>query len=249
MQIKVMTFNLRIDVPVDGENQWRYRIASVLAMIRDHQPDVLMLQETTPAMLKDLSELNHDYDHYYVGRNQDLLGEGCPLYFRRTVFKMRLNDTIWLSATPRTPGSMDPEEGFPRIASMVVLQHQQGPLFRFVNTHLAYRSARAKDLNLKVLFDFVQSFPDSLPVIIGGDFNDTISFIKPYMPRRLSLGLSPEHGPTYHDFKGGDGLSQIDHFIVGEPWQLQNIQVDRRSFFNRLPSDHYPVIGEFRYES
>jgi endonuclease/exonuclease/phosphatase family metal-dependent hydrolase len=178
-----------------------------------------------------------------------LLGEGCPLYFRRTVFKMRLNDTIWLSATPRTPGSMDLEEVFPRIASMVVLQHQQGPLFRFVNTHLAYRSVRAKDLNLKVLFDFLQSFPDSLPVIIGGDFNDTISFIKPYMPRRFSLGLSPEHGPTYHDFKGGDGLSQIDHFIVGEPWQLQNIQVDRRSFFNRLPSDHYPVIGEFRYES
>ena len=249
MQIKVMTFNLRIDVPVDGDNQWRHRVASVLAMIRDHQPDVLMLQETTPAMLKDLAELDRDYDHYYVGRNQDLLGEGCPLYFRRSLFKMRLNDTIWLSATPRTAGSMDPDEGFPRIASMVVLQHQQGPLFRFVNTHLAYRSARAKDLNLKVLFDFVQSFPDSLPLIIGGDFNDVIDFIKPYMPRRFTLGLTINEGNTIHDFHGGEGTAQIDHLIFGEPWHLQTIKVDRRSFFNRLPSDHYPVIGVFRYES
>ena len=57
MQIKVMTFNVRIDVPVDGDNQWRFRIPSVKAMIEKHQPDILMLQETTPAMLKDLEKI------------------------------------------------------------------------------------------------------------------------------------------------------------------------------------------------
>lgn len=75
MQIKVMTFNVRIDVPVDGDNQWRFRIPSVKAMIEKHQPDILMLQETTPAMLKDLEKIENVYGYYYVGRNADSQGK------------------------------------------------------------------------------------------------------------------------------------------------------------------------------
>ena len=249
MQIKVMTFNVRIDVPVDGDNQWRFRIPSVKAMIEKHQPDILMLQETTPAMLKDLNHLETVYGYYYVGRNADYQGEGCPIYYRKQDWRIKLADTIWLSQTPRTSGSMDVEEGFPRIASMVVLQHTSGVRFRFVNTHLAYRSTRAKDLNQKVLFDFIQNFPERIPTILGGDFNEEIHVINKYRTRDFAFALSPEHGPTIHDFKGGQGTAQIDHLLYQPSFLLSDVQIDRQLSLGRLPSDHYPVIGVFQYES
>jgi endonuclease/exonuclease/phosphatase family metal-dependent hydrolase len=249
MQIKVMTFNLRIDVPVDGGNQWRFRIPSVKSIIEKHQPDILMLQETTQAMLKDLGQLENLYGYYFLGRNIDLQGEGCPIYYRKQDWCIKLADTIWLSQTPRTPGSMDIEEGFPRIASMVVLQHTGGINFRFVNTHLAYRSKRAKDLNLKVLFDFIQNFPERIPTILGGDFNEEIPVIQKYRTRDFEFALSPEHGPTYHDFKGGQGSAQIDHLLYQAFFQVNEVIIDRQLSLGRLPSDHYPVIGVFQYES
>ena len=249
MLIKVMTFNLRIDVPVDGDNQWRFRIPSVKAMIEKHQPDILMLQETTPAMLKDLEKIENVYGYYYVGRNVDYQGEGCPIYYRKLDWRIKLADTIWLSQTPRTPGSMDVEEGFPRIASMVVLQHTSGIKFRFVNTHLAYRSKRAKDLNQKVLFDFIQNFPERIPTILGGDFNEEIPVIQKYRTRDFEFALSPEQGPTYHEFKGGQGITQIDHLLYQAFFQLTEVTIDRQLSLDRLPSDHYPVIGVFQYES
>jgi endonuclease/exonuclease/phosphatase family metal-dependent hydrolase len=249
MQIKVMTFNLRIDVPVDGDNQWRFRIPSVKAMIEKHQPDILMLQETNPAMLKDLENIESVYGYYYVGRNSDSRGEGCPIYYRKQDWRIKLADTIWLSQTPRTPGSMDEEEGYPRIASMTVLQHTNGVRFRFVNTHLAYRSTRAKDLNQKVLFDFIQNFPERIPTILGGDFNEEIHVINKYRTRDFAFALSPEHGPTIHDFKGGQGTAQIDHLLYQPSFLLSEVQIDRQLSLGRLPSDHYPVIGVFQYES
>jgi len=249
MQIKVMTFNLRIDIPVDGDNQWRFRIPSVKAMIEKHQPDILMLQETTPAMLKDLNQLENVYGYYYVGRNADYQGEGCPIYYRKQDWRLKLADTIWLSQTPRTPGSMDEEEGYPRIASMIVLQHSSGVRFRFVNTHLAYRSKRAKDLNQKVLFDFIQNFPERIPTILGGDFNEEIHVINKYRTRDFAFALNSEHGPTIHDFKGGQGTAQIDHLLYQPSFLLSDVLIDRQLSVGRLPSDHYPVIGVFQYES
>ncbi len=249
MQIKVMTFNLRIDVPVDGVNQWPHRIGSILAMIEKHQPDIIMFQETTLAMLNQLASLEKKYGYYYVGRDANQAGEGCPIYYRKQDWRIKIADTIWLSQTPRTPGSMDQEEGFPRIASMVVLQHTNGKRIRFINTHLAYRSKRAKDINLKVLFDFVQSFPERIATILGGDFNEEAPTIKRYGPRDLHVALQPIHGPTYHEFKGGQGMAQIDHLLFQEPFELVSVDVDRNLMMNRLPSDHYPVIGVFQYES
>jgi endonuclease/exonuclease/phosphatase family metal-dependent hydrolase len=221
----------------------------VKAMIEKHQPDILMLQETTPVMLKDLEKIETVYGYYYVGRNADYLGEGCPIYYRKQEWRIKLTDTIWLSQTPRTPGSMDEEEGFPRIASMVVLQHTSGIKFRFVNTHLAYRSKRAKDLNQKVLFDFIQNFPERIPTILGGDFNEEIHVINKYRTRDFAFALSPEHGPTIHDFKVGQGTAQIDHLLYQPSFLLSDVQIDRQLSLGRLPSDHYPVIGVFQYES
>jgi endonuclease/exonuclease/phosphatase family metal-dependent hydrolase len=249
MNFKVLTFNLRINVDVDKDNQWPKRLSRIQDKLNNHKADILLFQEVDQGMLKDLSFLEKDYIYYYQGRNEDGFGEGCPIFVRKDRFQIIEVDTIWLSQTPRKKGSLDPEEGYPRIASMVLLkaQHQ---LLRVMNCHLAHRSVRNQDLNLKVLFDFVSSFHDGVPLILGGDFNMEMKKINPYKPRHLIFALTEVKEKTYHAFEGGEGISQIDHFLYQDSLQLDTIKVDQQEQGVPWTSDHYPVIGEFIiYES
>ncbi|CAN0430076.1 unnamed protein product, partial [Phaeothamnion confervicola] len=43
--LKVMTYNLRLDTPDDGINQWPTRTDKVVALITKHNPDIIGVQE------------------------------------------------------------------------------------------------------------------------------------------------------------------------------------------------------------
>lgn len=40
-RFKVMNWNLRLDVAVDGPNQWKYRKDGVCRLIKEESPDIL----------------------------------------------------------------------------------------------------------------------------------------------------------------------------------------------------------------
>lgn len=46
--MKIATFNVRTDTPVDGENRWQFRKGLILDKLTAEQPDVIGFQETTP---------------------------------------------------------------------------------------------------------------------------------------------------------------------------------------------------------
>lgn len=244
MQLKVLTLNVRIDVPVDSDHQWTYRLPTILAYILDQQPDVCFFQEVNEKMFEALQNGLPMYSGSYVGRNEDRHGEGCPIFVLKKQFSITIVDTIWLSHTPLKAGSMDIEEGFPRIAHYVAVKTKQGAIFHFINTHLAYRSVRNQDLNLKVLFDFAQSLDQSLPIIIGGDFNMNRQKITNYKPRAYTFSGESNTLNTYHEFQGGTGLRQIDHLITHQ-WIETSFLIDQAPYLGRHLSDHYPVIGEY----
>jgi endonuclease/exonuclease/phosphatase family metal-dependent hydrolase len=246
MRIKVLSLNIRIDVPVDGEHQWAYRLPTILAYIRDQKPDVCLFQEVNESMFLQLQEGLKDYKTDYVGRDSNRKGEACPIFFNRDLFELKKSDTIWLSHTPRTPGSMDQEEGFPRIAQYALLKTKNDFFLQVINTHLAYRSTRNQDLNLKVLFDFVLHLDQSHPVIIGGDFNMPKSKIVNYKPRDYEFSGRDNPLFTYHEFQGGLGLRQIDHLMTHR-LKEENFIIDQAPYLGRHLSDHYPIIGEYIY--
>lgn len=246
MRMKVLSLNVRIDVPVDGEHQWLYRLPTILAYIQHHQPDVCLFQEVNETMFVQLQEGLTHYMGDYVGRDANKKGEGCPIFFKKDIFELKKSDTIWLSHTPRTPGSMDQEEGFPRIAQYALLKTKHDFFLQVINTHLAYRSTRNQDLNLKVLFDYVHHLDQSHPVIIGGDFNMPKSKIVNYKPREYAFSGSDNLANTYHEFQGGLGLRQIDHLIVHQ-LKEENFMIDQAPYLGRHVSDHYPIIGEYVY--
>jgi endonuclease/exonuclease/phosphatase family metal-dependent hydrolase len=118
-----------------------------------------------------------------------------------------------------------------------------------INTHLAYRSLRNQDLNLKVLFDFVQSFEDDVPTMIAGDFNLPQHVINPYKPRKFEFAIDSKGQATYHGFKGLPGVEQIDHILYDHHFRCTRLEVVHDKDQQAYASDHYPVIGTFIHES
>lgn len=250
--MKVMTFNLRVDVPVDGPNYWPFRVDSVAAMIRFHAPDIIGLQEVTDRMKLDLQPLFTDYLFLGDGRNADRHGEACTVMVLKNKFKPVQSRTFWLSATPEVAGSMDEEEGFPRICTEIgVIDNQTGNQFNVLNTHFAYRSERTRVQNAKTLLEDFAHQNKKVPTLLMGDFNaeDTHEIHQEILRHKFRNGfkeLQQNHRKTFHGFLGGEGETAIDFIYATPEWTFSSIEVDDRKLLERYPSDHYPVIATLK---
>ena len=65
-KIKVITFNLRIAVKVDGVNFFDYRLPRIIEFLKAEKPDVIGFQEVN-AHMKELLNQNID-DYVQIGR-------------------------------------------------------------------------------------------------------------------------------------------------------------------------------------
>ena len=103
--LKVMTFNLRVDSPCDGINQFFSRTPRILKAIRDEAPDLIGFQEARDGTRAWLRDNLTDYVVVGCGRYADYRGESAPLAFRKDKFEMVSMETFWLSSTPKVPAS------------------------------------------------------------------------------------------------------------------------------------------------
>ena len=103
--IRVMTFNIRLNIASDGPNAWPHRKAAVASIIRSHDVDVAGLQEALPDQLRDLDALLPEYARFGHGRDAARGGEHTAVLYRRDRLELLEESTFWLSETPDTPGS------------------------------------------------------------------------------------------------------------------------------------------------
>jgi endonuclease/exonuclease/phosphatase family metal-dependent hydrolase len=120
-----------------------------------------------------------------------------------------------------------------------------------VNTHLdhVHESTRTQQINV-LTNEIAQLNIRKLPVILMGDFNDSpTSSVRKIITERLhlkdpwiELGLPEE--TSHHSFKGeltsGD---RIDWILVPEAFAVEDIHLEKKSFENIFPSDHYPLLA------
>jgi len=130
-----MTFNIRIDVPVDKKNQWEYRKNAVVEYIKKENPDFIGFQEPTLHMIHFLSEELNEYK--IIGSPRDSSGESTPIFYKYNQFQLQEEKTVWLTNTPFTP-SKDVESFFPRIATYGIFKQNNAIPFIICNTHLDY---------------------------------------------------------------------------------------------------------------
>jgi endonuclease/exonuclease/phosphatase family metal-dependent hydrolase len=247
--MNVMTFNVRYTNETDGRHAWSKRKDVLLRYLRFTQPDVCGTQELTDTALAFLASNLPEYTFVGDGREADRTGERCGVLVRNDVFDLLKTETVWLNGDFHKAGDADPEEGFPRICTMVLLKEKaSGRKFRLFNAHIAYQSQRAILTNSIQLARYIRRFNSTkIPWILMGDFNSPIThaFHTPFlaMAQEAYMTLNQERPNTFHAYGDPQGLDAID-FIYIQGLTFNSVTTDTTQLDGLYPSDHYPVLAE-----
>ena len=119
-----------------------------------------------------------------------------------------------------------------------------------MNTHFDHQGQIARQQSAAAIRSFVESQPQSLPVIITGDFNCAedsepystvlastriVDSFRVFHPQRQALE------GTFNGFKGTSDGARIDWILCSPEWQVQSAEINRTNRDGKYPSDHYPV--------
>lgn len=251
--IKVMTYNIRLDTPVDSVNQWPKRTQKVFQLIRKYDPDILGVQEAIHHQLLDLLKNLPQYDYVGVGRDDGKTkGEFSAILYKKERFKVSKEGTFWLSETPNVPGSKSWDAAITRVASWATLKDKRTDKeFLAINTHFDHMGKESRRHSASLLKQKANELGKDLPVIITGDFNCTRSDA-PYStimdPAGIKL-IDPLPGEpigTFCGFKvGGFKCNAIDYIFHTTHWTASDYKVITDNDGTYYPSDHLPVMTTF----
>ncbi|KXH82774.1 endonuclease/exonuclease/phosphatase family protein [Chryseobacterium kwangjuense] len=252
--IKVMSFNIRLNVASDKENAWPERKQDALDLLSYYHPDYFGVQEALPEQMKDIKAGLKNYDYVGVGRDDGKeKGEFSAIFYDTNRLQVIKSGTFWLSETPEVP-SRGWDAALNRICTYAFFRDKKSKKeFLAMNLHFDHigNVARVKSSEL-ILKKIKEMNPKNLPLTLTGDFNLTEdsepikilsqnlndsfyhSETKPYGPKGTFTGFNVSEIPK----------DRIDYiFVKGFKIKSQRHINDRRE--NLLyPSDHFPVLAE-----
>jgi endonuclease/exonuclease/phosphatase family metal-dependent hydrolase len=251
MEITIMTFNLRVDVPSDNENSWKNRGDKAAEIIKKHDPSIIGIQEGLSYMLSDIKVSLGNYQYIGRGREVGNKGELSAIFYKKDILNVVNQGQFWLSEQPSVPGSKSWGSDYPRVCTWGHFQLKNYPKKEFFiyNTHLDHISQEAREQGIQMIWDVMSTHQQmERPIFLTGDLNATpennvINFLK--SKERLVDAysiLESEVGSTFHNFSGGIEGNPIDYIFTTRKVQLNTILVDRSRINDGFPSDHYPVI-------
>lgn len=259
--IRAMTFNIRYGTANDGENSWEFRKDLVFNVVMESQCDFIGMQE---AMIFQVHEiLEHCKEYQYVGVTRETdpsLGEASPILYNSSRWKLIEGNTLWLSESPEIPGSKSWESSLPRIFTWGKFEHNESKRqILIVNTHYDHRSADARYHSSGVIVKYIKQMKSGLPAILLGDLNagedqPPITYlidneVLPLKDAYRTINMKPEekdmtfYGWNVHTPGTGKRLDYI--FYTGDIKVLSSEVINYNSG-GRYPSDHMPVIAEFK---
>lgn len=259
--LRVMTYNIRLDTPVDGPNRWAYRRAGVAAQIDWFRPDIFGLQEVVFGQKQDMIADLPDYRLIGAGRDDGRNGgESSPIGYRLDRFDLLESGTFWLSPTPDKP-SKGWDAAFPRVATWARLRIRPGDkTILAVNTHWDHIGLEARKQSGMLLARWLSEHRGKADhIILIGDFNSDLdgdglraltgSVTMPGLRDSRGASQSKPFGPagTFNNFKlQPEGQDAIDHILVGGNVSVVRYAVIAQNVDGRMLSDHYPVLADLR---
>ncbi len=254
MELKVVTFNLRMNTMRDGEQYFFYRAPYILEKIQNERPDVIGFQEATREIHAWLSEHLSDYTVVGVGRGSDFSDEANPIAFLTSRFELFGMTQYWLSPTPEIPGSRYAHQSAcPRVAvSVKLLDKKSKEVFRFYNTHLDHIDAKARLLGInQILAQIKEEYCRSPhPVILTGDMNATPDEVSMTAVSALDsphlVDAAGNVKTTFHGYCGGDpyeGSVKIDYIFTNLVEEAIACDVWCDCNNGLWLSDHYPIAA------
>lgn len=257
--LKLMTFNIRY---TDDPNNHSIdeRAPRVKAMIEKHNPDVVGMQEVTPAWLQHLQQ---DYGeqfgiimHYRTAENR----EGLAILYNKERFTLVKENFFWLSETPGQEG-VGWDGSIPRICTWAQLkQKSTGKTIVYYNVHLD--GTEQTNTGSYRLVNTEVKKNAKYPCFVGGDFNmnvgseahnlfiSTMDEARIVVPNATSQPFTGTYAVGYPEIQpqsNGDDQGVID-FIFHQENQAAAVDyiVDQSLVGGRYPSDHFPLICSYR---
>lgn len=250
--LKVMTFNIRLDAPSDSANNWKYRKDNVCKMLAYYQPDLIGMQEVCHNQMEDLKQGLPQYTALGVGRDDGKeAGEYCPIFFRSERFSLLESGNFSLSEQPEVIGIKGWDASYNRVTTWAILQEKNnGKKIVYFNTHLDNDGKTARKEGAKLILNKIREIAPGIPSIITGDFN-----CEPGEEPMLALeegGMQNTvktadiiYGPSwsFHDF----GRLPLEERVLLDYVFVTGSKVNRHRVIQDTPdngflSDHYPVL-------
>ncbi|WP_462242979.1 endonuclease/exonuclease/phosphatase family protein [Ferruginibacter sp.] len=250
-----MTYNIRLDVAVDGENDWTHRKDFFTAQMQFYEPDIFGIQEAKPNQVTDISTALPQYNFVGIGRDGIGQGESSNIYYKKDKFVVKETNTFWLSPTPDSI-SKGWDAAYNRVCTYALLKDKKTKkMFWVFNTHLDHIGEQAKTKGIELILSKIKILNiKKYPVIFMGDFNtepdaERIQGLKKEMNDCRDVSKEKPFGPsgTFNGFKHNEPVTKlIDYIFISKS---KKIKVKKYAVLSdskdlRYPSDHLPVYAE-----
>ncbi|OAV44935.1 glycerophosphodiester phosphodiesterase family protein [Lewinella sp. 4G2] len=249
--LRVMTYNIRLDVASDGDNAWPKRKEFLANQIEFHAPDVIGTQEGTPGQIDWLDGRLTDYARIGEGREGGHRGEYSAIYYNRHRLAPVESGTFWLSETPEKV-STGWDAALPRIVTWGQFSDRRGGGDFFVfNTHFDHRGERARNESADLILSMIDSLnKNELPYVVMGDLNLTPE-TEPIGRLTARLTDAFEAAPirlgpagTFTGFKHDQPATRrIDYILVDPSIEVANFATLTDAVEGRYPSDHFALVS------
>ncbi|WKL49631.1 endonuclease/exonuclease/phosphatase family protein [Flavobacterium pectinovorum] len=256
--LKIMTYNIRVDLAVDGDNDWSHRKDFFTSQIQFYGPDVFGIQEAAPNQVNDIASNLAQYSYAGVGREGFGKGESSTIFYKKERLKMLLNNTFWLSETPGKI-SLGWDAAYKRVCTYALFKDlKTKQLFWVFNTHLDHIGAQAKINGIKLILSKIKEVnTKNYSVIFTGDLNsepesEGIFLLKKEMKDTRAISKILPFGPsgTFNGFKHNEPVTRLlDYIFISKDagFKIEKFAVLSDSKDLRYPSDHLPVYVELSY--
>ncbi|WP_337044165.1 endonuclease/exonuclease/phosphatase family protein [Emticicia sp. 17c] len=258
-EMNVMTYNIRLGIASDGDNQWANRRKNLASILTFFEVDICGMQEAFISQINDLEQLLPD-KYGWVGKGRDdgkQAGEFSCIFYRKDKYTLLSTETFWLSEHPEKPG-LGWEARYNRVVTYAKFERQADKkIFYVFNTHFDHEAVVARRESAKLLLARIKEIAGNTPTLITGDFNAvpssepiqilTDSNNPDHLLDTENLSESPHFGP-YSSFTGFQIREQegmrIDYiFVKNGDFKVRKHATISEAWNGKFASDHHPVMA------
>jgi endonuclease/exonuclease/phosphatase family metal-dependent hydrolase len=258
-KLKLMTYNIRLDIASDGENAWPNRKESWASQVTFYEPDILGIQEALAHQVTDIATMLPNYSYVGIGRDGIGKGESSNIFYKKDRFKVLQESTFWLSETPDKI-SKGWDAALNRVCTYALFKDSKTKqTFWIFNTHLDHMGELARTNSILLILSKIKELnTKNHPVFFMGDFNsepteERIKNLKKEMLDSQDISEEKPFGPsgTFNAFKHNEAVTKrIDYIFLSKdnPFKVKKYAILCDSKDLKYPSDHLPIFIELKFK-
>lgn len=247
--LRIMSYNIRLDVDSDGINQWNYRREGIVSLIHEEKPDILGIQEGMPHQVSFLSQQLKGYSMIGKGRDGGNNGEYSAIYYNNNKLKLLKSETFWLSETPKKP-SIGWDAALNRVATYGVFSTvNSNKKIVVYNTHFDHMGKQARENSAKLIVHHIKTYHFSKEqLVVMGDFNAApkeapIKLLSNHLEDSFTPSLVKKPLGTFNAFNIQSKLGRrLDYIFTKNLKVIEHRHVQKKLPNGLWPSDHLPVL-------